>query len=90
MYLKSGVRSHFRMLQPSASRVEELAERWRPPEVVAAEERAVEVQASLAGGEAKPRFDCLASRKEYLDENPAERFRSVFQLTEEQAAAEAA
>jgi len=44
----------------------------------------------LAGGEAKPRFDCLASRKEYLDENPAERFRSVFQLTEEQAAAEQA
>ena len=40
--------------------------------------------------EAKPRFDCLASRKEYLDENPAERFRSVFQLTEEQAAAEQA
>lgn len=87
--LKSGVRSRFRMLQPSGSRVEELSERWMPPEVIAAEERAAEAQSSLgAGGVTKPRFDALASRKEYLDENPAERFRSVFQLTEEQAASE--
>ena len=95
VFLKSGVRSHFRMLQPSGSRVEELAERWMPPEeVIAAERRAAEAEAQAvlakSGGVAKPRFDALASRKEYLDENPAERFRSVFQLTEEQAASEQA
>jgi len=95
VFLKSGVRSHSRMLQPSGSRVEELAERWMPPEeVIAAEKRAAEAEAQAvlakSGGVAKPRFDALASRKEYLDENPAERFRSVFQLTEEQAASEQA
>ena len=53
---------------------------------------------AFASGSPRDRLRVLAetflrldrSRKEYLDENPAERFRSVFQLTEEQAAAEAA
>ena len=37
---------------------------------------------------AKPRFDALPSKKEYLDEDPHARFQSVFQQTEEQIAQE--
>ena len=43
----------------------------------------VEVQQS-----GKPRFDALPSRAQYLDADPASRFRSIFQQTEEGIAAE--
>jgi len=78
-----GMRSRFRMLQPSEARCEELQEQFVPPENV--------LPGCLPPDKpppGKPRFDALPSKKPYLDENPERLFKSVFQQTEEQIAAE--
>lgn len=84
--LHTGTVSRFEMLQPSGARIEDLGVSWGLEQ--REEDAKVEAYHLKRERTAKKRFDALPTRKPYLDENPHERFRSVFQQTEEQIAAE--
>ena len=81
-----GTQSLFRIAQPSARRREDLMQPWGADELAAA--AAAEAVTEAREQSAKPRFDANPSRKQYLDEDPAARFRSIFQQTEEGIIAE--
>ena len=90
VYNKDGTKSQFRILQPSAARVEQLGVAYGEEEEEVArqfkeEEAATEELYGLSG---RSRWDPLPSKKVYLDADPQKLFQSVFQQTEEQILAE--
>jgi hypothetical protein len=87
---KDGTLSSFRLLQPSDYRTEELSLPW-DEEALLASRRPVaraDVVALDATGRPKPRFDPNPTAPGFLEEFPEQRFRSIFQQTEEGMAAE--
>ena len=86
---KVSYKSHYRMLQPSNYRTEELRVPW-DEEALNAARRPIardDVHPTYADGTPKPRFDPNPMAPGYLDKS-FENYRSIFQQTEEGMAAE--
>lgn len=90
VFNEDGSRSSFRLLQPSEYRVEELRLPWDEDALFAA--RRPLARGALGAedgiGGRRPRFDANPKAAGFIEEFPEQRFRSIFQQTEEGIATE--